>query len=66
MAAIKSSRIRGKISIIPCGKFLSVLTLVNRDFDDKSGYLSKGGYLLDFVDHPHGGERGCVLEIINA
>ena len=30
--------------------------------------LKKGDVatLVDFIDHPHGGEKGCVLEITNA
>lgn len=34
---------------------------------DKYG-LKKGDVatIVDFVEHPQGGERGCVLEIINA
>ena len=30
--------------------------------------LKKGDIatLVDFVDHPGGGEKGCVLEIVNA
>jgi len=30
--------------------------------------LKKGDIatLVDFVDHPDGGEKGCVLEIVNA
>ena len=36
---------------------------------DESVYgLKKGDVatLIDFVDHPDGGEKGCIIEVINA
>ncbi|HRZ27102.1 MAG TPA: DUF4926 domain-containing protein [Spirochaetota bacterium] len=35
--------------------------------EDKYG-LKKGDVatLVDFVNHPDGGEKGCVLEVVNA
>jgi hypothetical protein len=36
---------------------------------DVDGHWLRAGdvaYLVDYVPHPEGGERGCVLEIFNA
>ncbi|MGP1385826.1 MAG: DUF4926 domain-containing protein [Thainema sp.] len=33
------------------------------EYDLKAGDIAK---LVDFVDHPAGGEEGCVLEVFNA
>lgn len=37
-----------------------------RDLPDEG--LKKGdvAMLIDFVDHPQGGEQGCILEVFNA
>jgi hypothetical protein len=46
-------------------KLYQRVSLIN---DENIYGLKKGDVatLVDFVDHPQGGERGCVLEIINA
>jgi hypothetical protein len=37
-----------------------------RDFPEHGLHRGDVATVVDWVDHPHGGERGCVLEIFNA
>jgi len=37
-----------------------------RDLPEHRLHRGDVATVVDWVDHPHGGERGCVLEIFNA
>ncbi len=39
---------------------------LTRDFPEYELKAGDIATLIDFVDHPSGGEKGCVLEVFNA